>query len=376
MPNKRKLHTPEFKAKVSLAAIKELQTTSEIASQYQIHPVQISTWKKQAIAHLPEAFKRTATTKQPPTAQALTAPLYEEIGRLKMELDWLKKKSRLNSVDSRRSFIDPHHPDLSITRQCALIGISRSSYYQTPCGVASEENLKYMRLIDEQYLRTPFYGSRQMTRWLIRQGHVINRKRVQRLMRTMGIQGTVPGPHTSGPHPGHKVYPYLLQGLDLQSANLVWSTDITYIPMATGFMYLAAIIDWYSRYVIAWALSNTLDHLFCVSLLEEALGQAHPVIFNTDQGSQFTSTEFTRCLSDREILISMDGRGRALDNVFVERLWRSAKYEEIYLKDYQNVLQLSQGLKQYFHFYNHERPHSALEGATPAEIHSANEYRT
>jgi len=267
--------------------------------------------------------------------------------------------------------IEPDHPDLSIARQCALIGLSRSSYYHTPCGVESEQNLKYMRLIDEQYLRTPFFGSRQMTRWLVNQGHAVNRKRVQRLMRTMGIQATVPGPHTSQPHPSHKIYPYLLQDMELQGANLVWSTDITYIPMPSGFMYLAAIIDWYSRYVIAWELSNTLDHLFCVRMLEDALQYAHPVIFNTDQGSQFTSTEFTRCLLAREILISMDGRGRALDNVFIERLWRSLKYEEIYLNDYDSVLQLYQGLTHYFQFYNQERPHSALGGRTPAQVHYA-----
>ena len=372
MSNKRKLHPPEFKAKVSLDAIKGMKTSSELASHYQVHPVQISTWKKQAIEHLPEAFTRSNSTKQPPTEQALTAPLYEEIGRLKMELDWLKK-SRLNSAPSRRLFIEPHHPKLSIARQCSLIGLSRSSYYHTRCGVESEQNLMYMRLIDQQSLRTPFYGSRQMTRWLVSQGHTVNRKRVQRLLRTMGIQGTVPGPHTSRPHPTHKVYPYLLQGLELPGANLVWSTDITYLPMPNGFMYLAAIIDWYSRYVMAWALSNTLDHLFCVSMLEEALQNTHPVIFNTDQGSQFTSAEFSRCLLDREILISMDGRGRALDNVFIERLWRSVKYEDIYLKDYQSVLQLYQGLEKYFHFYNYKRPHSALAGLTPAHVHSHNQ---
>lgn len=289
-----------------------------------------------------------------------------------MELDWLKK-SRLNSVGNKRMLIDPHHPDLSIARQCALAGLSRSSYYHTPCGVESERNLKYMRLIDEQYLRTPFFGSRQMTRWLINQGHAVNRKRVQRLMRKMGIQGTVPGPHTSQPHPSHKIYPYWLQGMELQSANRVWSTDITSIPMPAGFMYLAAVIDGYSRYVIAWELSNTLDHLFCVSRLENALQHAYPVIFNTDQGSQFTSTEFTRCLLAREILISMDGRGRTLDNVFIERLWRRFKYEEIYLNDYENVLQLYQGLGQYFHFYHQQRPHSALGGRTPAQVHYASE---
>lgn len=255
--------------------------------------------------------------------------------------------------------IEPNHSQLSIVQQCELIGLSRSSYYHLPWGIESEENLAYMRLIDEQYLRTPFYGSRQMTRWLVDQGHAVNRKRVQRLMRKMGLRGTVPGPHTSRPHPAHKVYPYLLQNLQLEHANLVWSTAIPYIPMSAGFMYLAAVIDWYSRYVIAWELSHTLDHLFCVSMLEEALTHAHPVIFNTDQGSPFTSAEFTRCVLDRQILISMDGRGRALDNVFIERLWRTVKYEEIYLNDYQSVSQLYHCLAQYFDFYNHQRPHSA-----------------
>jgi putative transposase len=270
-------------------------------------------------------------------------------------------------------FIEPQHPDLSIVKQCALVGLSRSSYYHAPCGAESAENLRYMRLIDEQYLRTPFFGSRQMTRWLVRQGYPVNRKRVQRLMCKMGIQAAVPGPHTSRPQPAHRIYPYLLQDIELNDANLVWSTDITYIPMSSGFMYLAAIIDWYSRYVVAWELSNTLDHLFCVSMLEEALQRTHPVIFNSDQGTQFTSAEFTRCLLDRQILISMDGRGRALDNVFIERLWRSVKYEEIYLNDYHSAFELYQALEHYFHFYNHERPHSALDGLSPAQIHYASE---
>jgi len=213
-------------------------------------------------------------------------------------------------------------------------------------------------------------GPRQMTRWLRRQGHPINRKRVQRLMRQMGLQGAVPGPHTSQPHPQHKIYPYLLNGMKLSHANLAWSTDLTYVPMAQGFMYLVAVIDWYSRFVLAWGLSNTMDVDICVQVLEQALTSASPVIFNTDQGSQFTSPRFTRILLDHDILISMDGRGRALDNVFVERLWRSVKYEEIYLKDYQSVPELTQGLSDYFRFYNHERPHSALGDQTPAEVHA------
>lgn len=190
-------------------------------------------------------------------------------------------------------------------------------------------------------------------------------------MRIMGLEGAVPGPHTSKPHPQNRVYPYLLKGLTLSHSNLVWSADITFIPMPVGFMYLVAIIDWYSRYVLAWRLSNTLDMLFCLEALEQALSQAQPCIFNTDQGCQFTSADFTRRLLDSQILISMDGRGWALDNVFIERLWRSVKYEDIYLRDYGSVPELEQGLADYFRFYNHERPHSSLDGRTPARVHAS-----
>jgi putative transposase len=264
--------------------------------------------------------------------------------------------------------IEPHHPELSVTRQCALLELPRSSYYFAPAG-ASPENLALMRLIDAQYLQTPFFGSRQMTAWLRRQGHAVNRKRVQRLMRLMGLQGAVPGPHTSRPHPSHPVYPYLLGHMQLGHSNLVWSTDITYVPMPVGFLYLVAIIDWYSRYVLAWALSNTLDTGFCLQALDAALSDQQPCVFNTDQGAQFTSSEFTDRLKAQQILISMDGRGRALDNVFIERLWRTLKYEDIYLRDYQSVPELHQGLTDYLRFYNHQRPHSALGGKTPAEVH-------
>jgi len=266
--------------------------------------------------------------------------------------------------------IDQQHPEISLSRQCQLLGISRSSYYYQPAG-ESEENLRYMRLIDEQYLTTPFFGYRQMTRWLIRQGYQVNPKRIARLMQLMGLQGAVPGPHTSKPHPQNKIYPYLLKGVQLSHANLVWSTDMTYVPMAKGFMYLTAIIDWFSRYVIAWGVSNTMDVNSSVDVLEEALQHSQPIIFNSDQGSQFTSPIFTSRLHEREILVSMDGRGRALDNVFIERLWRSVKYEDIYLKDYQSVAELIQGLDSYFQFYNQQRPHSALGMQTPAEVHAA-----
>jgi putative transposase len=266
--------------------------------------------------------------------------------------------------------IEPDHPDLSVARQCALLDLPRASYYFTPAG-ESAENLALMRRIDAQYLRTPFFGSRQMTAWLRRQGHAVNRKRVQRLMRVMGLQGAVPGPHTSRPHPEHVVYPYLIGHMQLTHSNLVWATDITYVPMPVGFLYLVAIIDWYSRYVLAWRLSNTLDTGFCLDALDAALADQQPCVFNTDQGAQFTSSEFTDRLKAQQILISMDGRGRALDNAFIERLWRTVKYEDIYLHDYQTVPELDHGLTAYFQFYNHERPHSMLRGKTPAEVHWA-----
>ena len=266
--------------------------------------------------------------------------------------------------------IEPDHPDLSVARQCALLDLPRASYYFTPAG-ESAENLALMRLIDVQYLKTPFFGSRQMTAWLRRQGHAVNRKRVQRLMRVMGLQGAVPGPHTSRPHPEHVVYPYLIGHMQLTHSNLVWATDITYVPMPVGFLYLVAIIDWYSRYVLAWRLSNTLDTGFCLDALDAALADQQPCVFNTDQGAQFTSSEFTGRLKAQQIVISMDGRGRALDNVFIERLWRTLKYEDIYLRDYQSVPELHQGLTDYLRFYNHQRPHSALGGKTPAEVHWA-----
>ena len=225
-----------------------------------------------------------------------------------------------------------------------------------------------MRLIDEQYMRHPEFGYPRMTDWLCDQGHDVNHKRVARLMQQMGLQAITPGPHTSKPGRGHKIYPYLLRGVDIERVNQVWSTDITYIPMRHGYMYLAAVIDWYSRYVLAWELSNTLESLFCVTTLEGALTRGMPDIFNTDQGSQFTSEAFTSVLLNKEIAISMDGRGRALDNVFIERLWWTVKYEEVYPKDYADGHALHHGLRSYFNYYNEERNHSALDKRTPSEV--------
>lgn len=252
--------------------------------------------------------------------------------------------------------------------QCALLALPRSSYYYQPAQ-ESAENLHYMRLMDTQYLQTPFYGSRRMTAWLNAQGYEINRKRVQRLRRRMGLAGLAPGPRTRRPHPEHTVYPYLRRGLAIERPDQVWCSDITYIPMAVGFMYLVVIMDWFSRYVLAWELSNTLEASFCEEALEIALARQCPEIFNSDQGVQFTSQDFTSRLQAADVKISMDGRGRAFDNIFVERLWRSLKYEDIYLKDYQSVPELIQGLSGYFEFYNHERPHQGLDYQTPAAVY-------
>jgi len=264
--------------------------------------------------------------------------------------------------------VEWNHTVLSVRRQCELLGLARSTLYYEPVA-ASEEDLRLMRRIDEQYLRTPFYGSRRMAVCLSSPGERINRKRVRRLMRLMGLEALYPKPRTSGPGDGHEIYPYLLRDFVIERSNQVWSTDITYVPMRSGFMYLVAILDWFSRYVVDWRLSNTLETGFCLESLEAALLTATPEIFNTDQGAQFTSTAFTGRLKAAGVRISMDGRGRALDNVFVERLWRSVKYEDVYLYDYTTVPQLEAGLGRYFQLYNHERPHQSLGYRSPAEVH-------
>jgi len=264
--------------------------------------------------------------------------------------------------------IEPNHPALSIRHQCELLDLNRSSFYYQPAS-ESALNLELMRLIDEQYLKTPFYGWPKMTVYLHKLGYLINHKRVQRLMQLMGLQAIYPKPRTSNPAPEHKIYPYLLRGLVITRPNQAWAADITYVPLPKGFMYLVAIIDWFSRYVLAWQLSNTLDSYFCIQALQQALQGARPEIFNTDQGAQFTANAFTAILETADIRISMDGRGRALDNIFVERLWRTVKYEDIYLHDYATVPALIAGLTRYFTFYNHERPHQSLGYCTPAEIY-------
>jgi putative transposase len=272
------------------------------------------------------------------------------------------------SIECQRRLIDKEHPDLSVSRQCELLGLSRSSLYYEPIG-ESVFNLELMRKIDEIHTELPFFGSPRVTAWLRRLDYEVNHKRIERLMRLMDIQAVYPQKRLNLSAPGHRIFPYLLKGLKITGPNQVWSADITYIRMRQGFMYLVAIIDWFSRYVLDWELSNSLDAEFCVRTLRRALRQAQPDIFNTDQGSQFGSDAFTELLSDRKIQISMDGRGRAFDNIFIERLWRSVKYEEVYLKDYSDGDDAVRNLRWYFNFYNTRRPHQSLDYSTPQEVH-------
>lgn len=255
-------------------------------------------------------------------------------------------------------------------RQCDLVGLAKSSYYYQPRG-ESADNLLYMRLIDEQYTQTPFYGSPKMTAWLQSQGYRVNQKRVCRLMRKMGLSAVVPKKRTSQPGKVSLKYPYLLKHLEVKRPNQVWSTDLTYIRLNGGYVYLCAIIDWFSRYVVAWEVSNSQDVLFCLTTLDKALSIGKPEIFNSDQGSQFTSQVFTDRLLSADIAISWDGRGRVFDNIFIERLWRSVKYENVYLNEYQTPSEVLDGLDEYFDFYNNQRLHQSLSYQTPAQVHFA-----
>jgi putative transposase len=266
--------------------------------------------------------------------------------------------------------VEPGHPALSVRRQCRLLGLNRSTYYLEPAG-ESAENLRLMGLIDREYTECPFYGSRRMTAWLREdKKEGVNRKRVRRLMRLMGLEAIHPRPSLSA-GPKHKVYPYLLRDVRVERVDQVWSTDITYVGLPGGFMYLAAVIDWHSRFVLGWRLSNTLDGSFCLELLQDVLAAGKPEVFNTDQGVQFTAAAFTGALEGAGVAVSMDGRGRCLDNIFVERLWRSVKYEDVFIRGYETVAELRAGLGRYFVFYNEGRRHQSLGYRTPGQVYRA-----
>jgi putative transposase len=272
------------------------------------------------------------------------------------------------SLEQRRSWIQPQHQRLSVRRQCQLLGLAPASYYYQ-AQPASAQNLHCLRWLDEEYTRHPFYGVRKMTFQLQQQGYAVGPKRVRRLLRLMGLMAVYAKPRLSLKPLAHRRFPYLLKGVAIVRPNQVWSTDITYIRLRNGFVYLAAVLDWYSRYVLAWELSISLEADFCVAVLERALAGQRPEIFNTDQGVQFTSAQFQAPLVAAQVQLSMDGRGRAFDNIFVERLWRSVKYEEVYLKDYRNMAEARYGLGEYFPFYNEQRIHQALDYRTPQKVH-------
>ncbi|WP_156785543.1 IS3 family transposase [Sulfitobacter sp. EE-36] len=366
--SKRKQHHPEFKAKVALEALKGEETVSELASRFGVHPTMIHQWKRALLEGALGVFERGGR-KAPEVDEEQVKDLHAKIGELAVANDFLARKLKTLDRQVRRGMIEPANANLSISKQCKLLSISRSSFYYEPKG-ESEMNLDLMRVIDKPFLETPFYGVRQMTWHLRNDDHLVNEKRIRRLMRLMGLMPIYQKPNTSKAAKGQKIYPYLLRGLRVDRPNQVWCLDITYLPMRRGFMYLVAIMDWHTRKVLAWRISNTLEAGFCVDALNEAIHKfGPPEIMNTDQGSQFTSFAWTDRLRRSGVRISMDGRGRFLDNIFVERLWRSLKYECVYLHAWETGSEAKAGVGKWIKFYNRKRPHSALGGQPPAVIY-------
>ncbi|MEB8388523.1 IS3 family transposase [Rhodobacteraceae bacterium KMM 6894] len=366
--SKRKQHHPEFKAKVALDALKGEETVSELASRFGVHPTMIHQWKRALLEGASGVFER-GSRKAPEIDEGQVKDLHAKIGELAVANDFLFTKAQAVDRKVRRKMVEPNIPGLSVGKQCALLSISRSSFYYEPKG-ESEMNLDLMRVIDKQFLETPFYGVRQMTWHLRNEDHLVNEKRIRRLMRLMGLMPIYQKPNTSKAAKGHKIYPYLLRGLRVDRPNQVWCSDITYLPMRRGFLYLVAIMDWHTRKVLAWRISNTLEVDFCVEALNEAIHKfGPPEIMNTDQGSQFTSFAWTDRLRRTGVRISMDGKGRFLDNIFIERLWRTLKYECVYLHAWETGSETKAAIRKWMTFYNHQRPHSALGGRPPAVVY-------
>ncbi|WP_349039647.1 IS3 family transposase [Pseudotabrizicola sp. 4114] len=368
--SKRRNHDAAFKARVALEAVKGERTVSELAAEYGVHPTMIHQWKRSLLEGAAGIFERGGKAAvAAEVAEETVRDLHAKIGELAVANDFLFTKAQALDRQVRRGMIERNHPKLSIGAQCRLLSISRSSFYYAPQGETAM-NLDLMLLIDQQFLETPFYGVRQMTWHLQNEGHAVNYKRIRRLMRLMRLMPIYQKPDTSRPAKGHKTYPYLLGGLRVERPNQVWCADITYIPMRRGFLYLVAVMDWFTRKVLAWRISNTLEADFCVEALNEATHKfGPPEIMNTDQGSQFTSFAWTDRLKRVGTRISMDGKGRCLDKVFIERLWRSLKYECVYLHAWETGSQAKAGVGRWITFYNHLRPHAAHSGQPPAVVY-------
>ncbi|WP_106404309.1 IS3 family transposase [Thalassovita autumnalis] len=365
---KRRNFTDQFKAKVALEALRGDKTVQEIAAKHQLHPNQVSTWKRQAIDGMADVF---SGGKQSGPTEADIKELHAKIGRLAVENDFLSEGLKKVSPAKKRSMVQRDHPKLSISQQCKLVSLSRSAFYYTPVGIDAD-TLEMMKEIDRVFTKYPFFGSRQIAAYLRREGTVVGRHRVRRLMAKMGLEAIYKRPRTSQRHPQHPVYPYLLRKMQIDRPNQVWCADITFVPVKNGFLYLVAIMDWATRKVLSWRLSNTMHADFCVEALKEAMAKhGPPEIMNTDQGSQFTGSVWITTLTEVGVRISMDGRGRYLDNIFIERLWRSLKQEAIYLEEISDGFQARRIIKDWMAFYNNRRPHSALDRQTPDDAYWA-----
>ncbi|WP_369751080.1 IS3 family transposase [Bordetella sp. FB-8] len=364
----RRTHSAAFKAKVALAAVKGERTLAELAQQFDVHPNQITEWKRQLQERAADVFGAAGGQSNEPPVDLKA--LHAKIGQLALENDFLGRRAHQGRLAERKAMIDRSHA-LPVSQQAKLVGIARSSAYYRPQPVSQADQL-LMRCIDELHLEFPFAGARMLARLLGRAGHAVGRRHVGTLMKRMGVEALYCKPNTSRRNAQHKIWPYLLRGLKIERANQAWALDTTYIPMARGFVYLTAVVDWASRRVLAHRVAITLEAVHAVEALEEAIARyGLPEIVNTDQGSQFTANAFTEAVLGRGIRLSMDGKGAWRDNVFVERVWRSIKYEEVYLKAYESVSHARQSLGNYIELYNRKRPHSSLADQTPDEAYFA-----
>ncbi|MEO8392873.1 MAG: IS3 family transposase [Chloroflexota bacterium] len=368
----RNTYSPEFKAKVVREVLREDKTLSQVAAAHGLHPNLVSQWRDQALAGLTSLFSRTKESEwaaKEAAHEQEKQELYAEIGRLTTQLSWLKKKlAGPLSRAERLTLVERERSEVSVVAQCELLSLNRSGVYSAP-RPTDERTLDLQRRIDELYTARPFYGIRKITAQLRADGLVVNHKAVARHMQVMGLRAIYPGPNLSKRAQQHTVYPYLLRGLQIEQPNQVWGVDITYIRLRSGWMYLFAVLDWFSRFVVSWALDLSLEIGFVLEGMQSALATATPTICNSDQGSHFTSSQYIALFHDTPVQISMDGKGRALDNIFTERLWRTVKYEEVYLKDYASPREARTGLGEYLDFYNYRRLHQALDYQTPAQIY-------